>query len=425
MTRQVQLRWLLGAVLGIAVAVCVGFLALPGLAPAPPELPVVVMDDYTPEDVRRFDRHAPPPAIAQPVPAPAELTPEPGPNWERAHDRADWIGGATVTCDIGHLVADARTAFLDMDQGVHLEGAVDVSSRFYSPVQDGRLTFTVRAMAGTTRVLVPDFERDMDPEDPHLHTRALRIRWSGAEVGSTVGCDGAWEERTGRLQVTLDGYPSDQEQESQARMVPPVLRGCGVMLPMPAETVSLSLATGRCVLQVERRHASLPFIVNRGERVAVDILPDRVTRVTLRVPDEPPLYQSPDLTELETAADLAAYFGSDAAADALETVVEKVASGEWNGESLAELLSLANPGGPVGRRSEAVEVGPDLSDEEVQAMIEREMAENPELMDEAMIQDSELIEAFADDVAAGGSIEQFPPRTRAAIEAELERRRDR
>lgn len=350
MTRESRLRWLIAALVGVFVAVCLGFIALPRLVPAPDPVPVITMQDFDPTEVTRFQPSPPPAPVAQPVPERADLDPNALERLDAAQDRADWIDGATVTCDLAGLLPpppgddadfDWRSVFIDMDEGVHLDAAVDITSRFYTPIHDERISFTVTEQEGTARVIVPLFESSA--EDRHMNAAPLRVRWSGAAPGTTVSCDGVWEEQKGRVELEITGIPPELMTEegnwnTGQGMVPPVIRGCGIMLPMPLITGSMDLAAQRCVLQIERRSMTFPLIANKGEAVAIEIEPGQTTRVQLRLPDEPPLYQPPDLTELQTAADIAAYYGSDVVADALDELVEKLASGEWDAATMEELM---------------------------------------------------------------------------------------
>ncbi len=427
MDRRSRLRWVLFAVVGAVLAILLGFVALPMALPAPVPVRAVVMDDYSATDVHTFnpDRPEIPAPAVQPVPTREDLPVEYGEHWDRAHDRADWIDGAVVTCDIGALMSPRepdpapgdpdfddfvmpQMAFLDMDEGVHLEGSVDVVSRFYTPVVDGRITFTVRETSGSSRVLAPDMATSPSGS---LEGDWLQVRWSGAEPGTTVGCDGVWKRDTGTLTLTVldergqEFSPPDSEDGTQPPLI--VVRGCGLMSPA-AHEAELPVPAGRCALQVERRNSTFPLIANRGEAVIIDVPAGGNVDVTLRAPPEPPLYQPPDLIELSTAADVAAYFGSDAMADAFEELLQSILNGDWDPAMFEELAKAQQEPLPP----EETFSGGDLSDPEVAAQVDSQIVEN-----------EQVIDFFATSVEAGETqLEDLPPETRAAVEAKLQER---
>jgi len=272
MTGKSRLRWVLFAVAGVVLALLLGFVALPLSIPRPQPVRAVVMDDYAATDVQTFRPTAAPAPVAQPLPERQELPAGHDEFWDRAHDRADWIGGATVTCDVSALMPDrparvfgnVASAFLDMDQGVHLDAAIDVVSRFNTPVSDGRITFTVQEPSGTARILLPvePVGEDGEPELSNMQGTWGKVRWSGAETGTTVACDGVWEEPEGRLQVSLldeRGGPLPPRSADGPRVLA-VLRGCGFMVPMlePSQPAGIDVPAGRCGLQIERRSSTFP-----------------------------------------------------------------------------------------------------------------------------------------------------------------------
>lgn len=341
-------RWTLGAGLGVLVAACAGLLTLPSFTSSTTTGEVVAMDGYDAGQIQRFRQAAEPGADVvrpQPVPDLPGDSEEERNAWETVQDRADWADAGVVTCDLGALGQDAAVAHLDMDGGVALEGSIDLLSRLFTPVQDGRITFVALEPEGEARVRLsrpPGMDEDTDPAgpaSPAFANRALRVRWTGAEPGRTVGCTAAWEPPAGRIAVTFDypeSWPPPTSPDIQSMNAFAVVRGCGVYLPEFAGPIEFAAEAGTCILQVESRGA-MPISRARGTPITVQVRPGETTRVTLEVPPPPPVWQPPDLLELNAMADLAAYAGADAAADALEELIERVASGEWDAEALEDL----------------------------------------------------------------------------------------
>ncbi|MEM1031604.1 MAG: hypothetical protein AAGN82_14735 [Myxococcota bacterium] len=213
MNRKHRVRWILFAALGATLALLIGFLALPMALPTPKAIRVVQMNDYTPANRQAFGHEPPPEPVAQPLLVIDELSPEVEAAFTQAQDRADWIDGAVVTCDVSAIFPGYGQAFVDMDQGVNLDGQVDVVSRFNTPVMDGRVTLAVTEPSGTARLSLPDMMRHDDDDDEdvlvdgngafNLGNTTIRVRWSGAQPGSTVACDGAWEQPQGQVEVEL------------------------------------------------------------------------------------------------------------------------------------------------------------------------------------------------------------------------------
>lgn len=356
MTRRVQIRWLIGAVLGILVAICAGFVLIPTTLPQPDFDDVVVMDDPNAGEVIQYRPSAPAQAEAQPVPALEDVPADLQSHWEQTSDRADWIGGATVVCDLGELAGESRNAFMDMDRGLEQSGGVDVLSRMYTPVVDGMITFAVREPSGEARVLlntVDEAQFDgnegdgtvddaVEVEPPRLDLAPIRIAWAGATEGKTVGCHAVYASEPATLEIYVEdseGNPFSGITEAAGSMPDAVVvRGCGFMLPQMYSPIVLDVEAGRCAIQAERRNSGFPLIVARGKTYVLNLQPGETRELHLIAPDEPPLYQPPDLVEISTAADIAAYFGADAAADALESLVDQLANGEWDADTVQEII---------------------------------------------------------------------------------------
>ncbi|MFK7931180.1 MAG: hypothetical protein AB8H79_23555 [Myxococcota bacterium] len=353
MTRRVQLRWLMAAIAGVLLALFIGFFLLPTAIPVPATNDVVVMDDLRSSNVVEYRPRAAPIAAAQPVPEEPVALPGGKPeNWERVHDRADWVGGAVVTCDLSSFEGRFQNAFINFDEGLKNAGAVDIISRAYTPVIENRITFTVTEETGEARIALnpawEDPDEDIDGASPQprpgfseFNGVPARITWSGAVPGSTVGCTSAVRTESARITILLvddhgqrTGLPMAQGGGTESLLT---IRGCGMHFPMESSILELQVEAGRCGLQVERRNATVPLIVSRSPVHLVNLQPGEERTIELPMPDSPPLYQPPDMLEVSTAADIAAFFGADVAADLLEEALLKLANGEWNAETLEEL----------------------------------------------------------------------------------------
>lgn len=368
MTRRKVWRWFAASIVGIMLAVCAGLWFLPGTGPRGSVLAVEMAPIRT--ESGEVWRPAPAPAIVtQEVPEFEDLPEDYGEHWDRTHDRADWVGGATVTCELGDLADNAVTAHLDMDKGIRLEGTVDVMSRMYTPIEDGRVTFAVKEPEGEARLMlgiVDDETLDIDeldgpPDFEAFGSRPLRVRWHGADEGTTVGCDGVWAVETGSLAIRIVDTSGADVEPGPASMA--IVRGCGVMVPLAMNPVEFEVEAGTCALQLERRAANFPLVVSRSQPESVQIAPGEVREITLTLPDPPPLYQPPDLLELATAADVAAFFGADVAADAIEAVIERVLAGDWDEDLMARI-------------AERMSGVPPIDDEDMEIVLEGEMSDS-------------------------------------------------
>jgi hypothetical protein len=333
-------RAVLAAVLGGLVALIAAVVAWPFVLPTTPAVSASAMKAYAARDRQTYQ----PPRLPQPVPDAGGVRKEIGEVLEVVSDRADWIGGATVTCDLGALAPEGgRMAWEDVDgstigtsavvdgqMGLSLAGPSDLDGR-HSAVVDGRLTFPVTSEEGSVLVFLEghatgDLAADMGTW--------LQVHWSGATPGTTVGCDEVRESESATLVVDLrdeEGRPFPTNPHWDEILV--VIRGCGLwwFVRGPVDWPHrFSVPAGPCGLQVERRHPNLPLIVARSAVIAVQTRPGEIVELTLSAPPEPPIYQAPDLIELAAVADLTAYEGSGWLADRLEAMLRDISAGTWS-----------------------------------------------------------------------------------------------
>ena len=426
-------RWILFAVVGSLLAILLGFVALPLSLPATTPLQVGPMHDYGATDVQKLSTGARAPARSpQPVP---DLTAVPDgirPHYDRLADRADWTGGAVVTCDISAFTPDnaspywegpdgeliASSATVDRDAGLD-EGTVDLISRS-SGVLKGRLTVVVSEPSGSSRVFLQQTGNDIPPG--HIDGRWLQVRWSGAEPGSTTSCDGVWESETATLRITVvdhDGSPLPEDLELSEAVV--ILRGCGVMHHVRDAPSAFTIAASTCAVQLERRSALFPLIVARARPVRVSAAPGQTVDLTLRAPEEPPLYQPPDFVELGVIADAAAFEGSEQLTDFLDGVISDLAAGEWDPSAsfVDDFRAAAEEREPA---DEPPEDDPDRPSSEEWRTYFSPPGTAAEL-DEHIHDDPDLVSSFAGMVHRGElRADELPPKTRAAVLDVLARR---
>lgn len=331
-SRQRRLWWIAAAV-GALLAMLAALFLVPGARPTPKVLQISLVEPVRSEPAPAWSPPPPPPPRApQPVPPPPTEPANQGLDHASRLDRADWTGGAVVVCDVRELAPDASTAIIEMEKGLTLQGAVDVVSRI-GIVQEGHIWLTVRESSGEVGLtLAPE------GAPPRVLGRGVRarLRWSGAEPGETVGCAAVWEVPRATLRVTVTdpaGTPFNGERERGFVL----LRGCGLFLPIVQEMQELPIEAGTCTLRVERRNETFPLPFTTSEWVAVRLLPGETLDLTLVAPDAPPLYQPPDLEELRTLADLAAWGGSVAIAEAVQRLLDDLLKGRWSPDSLSEL----------------------------------------------------------------------------------------
>jgi hypothetical protein len=258
------------------------------------------------------------------------------------HDRADWVGGATVTCDLGALAGTANRALLGPESGLRPTGAVDVVSRFGTSVQDGRITFAVTEPEGTTRALLAR-KRQRDGQRVDADTTPVAISWSGAVEGSTVGCTGVTALPETRLSVSVVDASGERVPPTQG-MYPdsfPVITGCGVMVPVWQNPMVLDVIAEDCVLRIESRNPEFGLIVNRGASMPVAAAAGGELEVSIEAPPIPTLYQLPELGEVATAADVAAWAGKQRAADGLESAVQMLVDGAIDPAVYERILASA------------------------------------------------------------------------------------
>jgi hypothetical protein len=303
-----------------------------------------------PPGKRAFVPPPPPPPLPQPVPEVEELDPEFVETWTRAHDRADWVGGAVVTCVLPEEYQYTQVVFADMGQGLALQGRVDVMSRFLVPVEDGRIHLVVTEPGGEALLQMIGQLGSSQPGSPRVVENDLaRIRWSNAQPGTTVGCDAVWEVGRGTLTIRVPGFggqPQGDTDFPDPNVADPPLvlvHGCGVAMPVTAESTTIQAEPGPCTLRADRRSPLFPFVVARGEPVPVYVESGGYTSVTLDMPPEPPTWQPPELTELATVADMAGFMGADAMADAVDELIRRITSGEFTPDDIGRLL-----GEPIG-----------------------------------------------------------------------------
>jgi hypothetical protein len=358
-------RWFWFAGAALLCLLCLGIWGWFASAPVPdPLIPVAAK----PPPGKKIWVPPPAPTVPAPqtVPTQEDIEPQHLEGWTRAHDRADWVRGAVVTCLLPEKFRDHEAAMADMAQGFGLKGRVDVMSRFMMPIEDGRIHMVVTEPDGEAQIQV--LKQPVDGESPFRKdttelapmNQTARIRWSNAQPGTTVGCDFVWEVGDGLLAVTVRGaqwdLADDTDTDGIVQEPPPfvLVQGCGLTFPVVAETTVVRSEPGPCTLRADRRSTTLPFIISRGEAVSVYVSEGERTEITLDLPPEPPAWQAPDLTELATVADMAGFFGADAVSDAVDEMMRRIASGEWSTDDLAELLNRAredtersNPSSPI------------------------------------------------------------------------------
>lgn len=244
--------------------------------------------------------------------------------------RADWVGGAVVSCDLGEDAIGHDQVLFDAGAPFSAEGPVDGVSRLATRIHDGRISFVVTEPAGETRATLIDTVRRDGVRTMAPDTVAVRIWWTGAEPGAEVGCTATAAERTvpvtievvdapGRLAGTTDGEWGHASY--------PVIQGCGLVFPLTTNPVEVSLPEGACTLRVDNRNGTFGAIVNRGTEIPVT-LGNGDNRVTLTLPDAPPLWQPPDLLELEAASGAAAWLATEVGDAKIEEALNAMSRGD-------------------------------------------------------------------------------------------------
>lgn len=338
----------IAATVGVALAVLLGVLAMPRWSSSPP-VEVVLFEPMDPTAARAWTPPPPPPpAPPQPVPPPetfeAEDTDSKGLTFEQLRDRADWNGGAVVTCDLSAFGA-FKTASINLGEGLGLGGAVDVLSRL-APVIDGYVRIVVNEPQGRAQGFLLTEEAVNSRIDELRDLPLLTLSWRGAEPGTTVGCDAVDVTASGSLRVTVNP-PHDEPHDADGNpLTKPILilRGCGSMWPVVAATSEISVEPGTCTMHVERRNRSWPLAIARGPPVMVRLGPGDTVDVTLDAPPEPSAWQPPDLDELMTISDVAGWAGNVAISNAIEELVASVQRGDWDPDLLNELIAERSRG---------------------------------------------------------------------------------
>lgn len=356
--RDARRLWLITAVVGVLIALLLA-LTLPRWSRSTSPDAVVFMEPQRPSGAVAWSPPPPPPPPPEPPP------PTPLPEGDHrfstfAHtavDRADWVGGAVVTCDVSAFELGDATA-VDLDRMLEPDHPVDVLSRVGVP-QDGVIHLVVTEPEGEATVHAAG-----TPGAPH---RVFKLRWTGAEPGARVGCTSFDEVEAATLTVTVvDRRGVEVQAERDVRIV--MIRGCGLAMPTLGPSTPLAIEPGACALRAEVRNPRFPLIVLRGEPVAVRLFPGEHLDVTLVAPDPPPVWQPPDLLEVQQIADLAAWGGSAAIADALDELADRIARGEWSDELFAELMKEVGSGLGDGPREDSPPEATfemDLSEEEL------------------------------------------------------------
>jgi len=331
-SRQRRAWWVAGAI-GILVAALGILLFVPGVRPTPKVLQITVVEPVRSEPAPPWTPPPPPPAAPpQPVPPPPAVDDAPaGLDHASRLDRADWIGGGIVVCDVRGVAPSARGASVEPEKGMSLDGSVDLVSRI-ATVQDGHLWLTVREPSGEVPVML--FNVEDGPAD--MSGVRARIRWSGAEAGQTVGCSALWQPPSAHVNLTVTDRGGASLLGGPDRgMI--MVRGCGLMLPLFASPQRLPIEAGTCTLRIERRNATFPLPVAYSDWTAVRLLPGETLDLTLTAPDEPPMYKPPELHELRALADLAAWGGSVALAEVVQNLIDELVRGRWSPDTLADL----------------------------------------------------------------------------------------
>jgi hypothetical protein len=380
-------RWRIWGALAaavVAIALAVLLIGLPRWGRPQGPVAVVYMEPVRAGPPPVWRAPEPPPPTPQPVPTFEPTGNRFGSLHETALDRAAWVGGAVVTCDLSRFVTDGEMALVAADQILNPDHPVDPTSRF-GQIQENHLRLVVTEPSGEVSVAAVR-KGDTSPTTP------LRVRWQGAEPGTTVGCTGVWEPPSATLRVRLvdaSGAPLAPNKSESAFAGMALIRGCGMILPYVVEPTPLTIEAGTCTLRVERRNSSFPLIVGRSAPVAVRLFPGETLDLTLTAPDEPPLWQPPDLMELQGIAEIAAWAGSAAAAELIDDLVSRVLRGEWDGTLPRGLgaqidfdeIESGRPDIDEPAATERVgldaaealldrarEIDPDLSDDDIEAM---------------------------------------------------------
>ena len=294
--RDARRLWGITAAVGVVIALLLA-LTLPRWSRSTGPDAVVFMEPPRPAGAAAWSPPPPPP----PPPAPPPPTPLPEGDHRfstfahAAIDRAEWVGGAVVTCDVSHLGIGEAVA-VDLDRMLEPDHPVDVLSRIGVP-QEGILQLIVTEPDGEATV-----HAGASTEQP---IRVFKVRWTGAEPGARVGCSSFEEVERATLDVrVVDPRGAPMEPDREAGLV--MIRGCGLALPQVGPTTPIGIEPGACALRAEVRNPRFPLIVLRGDPVAVRLYPGEHLDVTLVAPDPPPLWQPPDLLEVQQIADLAA-----------------------------------------------------------------------------------------------------------------------
>ncbi|TVQ89184.1 MAG: hypothetical protein EA397_15525, partial [Deltaproteobacteria bacterium] len=312
------------------------------------------------DPIRRTPPPPPPPPAPPRPPAPPPPTPDEPTARQRAaeawvDDRADWIGGAVVTCDLTRFGRDFTFVWLDPAGPMNLGATVDPLAKF-PQLYDGRIRFSTTEPSGEVTLslqagpaladgLDPDEQAqalaDMDPEELLGGTasqdfRLVRVRWSGATPGSTVACDAAEEPPTGTLTIFFEADPEDLDDTSLSTTL---VKGCGNATFALKPSVSMKVEAGACQISIERRNATVPLAIERLGPFLVDIAPGEHVEVELPFPEEPPMWAIPDLDELEAIADITAWTGSELLNTAAQSLLDMLKTGQWSPREVEQILT--------------------------------------------------------------------------------------
>jgi hypothetical protein len=253
-------------------------------------------------------------------------------------ERADWVGGAVVHCDLGTSLS-GRMLKLDESAAITGDSAVDVPMRHGGkwPLALGRedAHFVVTQDAGRAVArLVPSPFDGQPAGDEQLFV----VRWSGARPGTTVPCDSVHRASTGQVRVRVveaDGTPyvgsSLGWHDGLVRV-----RGCGIWRRAARLAVDVPVTAGACTMQAEVR-GDVPFATALGPPVTIYVGAGERVEVVLTLPDDPQLTAAPNVEELTEVVDFLLFEGEEALADLGERAIDATLDGYWDARLATEV----------------------------------------------------------------------------------------